>query len=63
MYDLKMYDVRFMYDLVIFTIYKFTIYDLLTISRFAGFTIYAADNRQLFSIVHQSYLVNRQIVN
>ena len=44
MYDLKMYDVRFMYDLFLCT-------------------IYAADNRQLFSIVHQSYLVNRQIVN
>ncbi len=27
------------------------------------FPIYAADNRQLFSIVNQSYLVNRQIVN
>jgi hypothetical protein len=46
-----------------FTIYKFTIYDLFTISRFAGFTIYGADNRQFLSIVHQSYLVNRQIVN
>ena len=33
MYDVRMYDVRRMYDL-------FTIY------RFAGFPIYAADNRQ-----------------
>ena len=44
MYDLKMYDVRFMYDLFLCT-------------------IYAADNRQFLSIVNQSYLVNRQIVN
>ena len=46
-----------------FTIYRFTIYELFTICRFAGFTIYVTNNRQFYSIVHQSYLVNRQIVN
>ena len=46
-----------------FTIYRFTIYELFTICRFAGFTIYVTNNRQFYSNVHQSYLVNRQIVN
>ena len=43
--------------------YDLQIYDLRVIDEFYLFTIYAADNRQFLSIVHQSYLVNRQIVN